>query len=70
MAQRAEYQIHMVEVNAHSGNILLLDFFYFHVVTPVMSILPFLPVLCVCEKLECQAHFQYQYVTCEIITNN
>ena len=41
------------EFNAQWGNILLLDFFVFrfHIVKPVMPILPFLSILCVCEKL-------------------
>ena len=33
------------------GNILLLNFFCFHLVKPVMPILSFLSILCVREKL-------------------
>ena len=34
------------------GNILLLDFFCFHIVKPLMPILALLPLLCVWEKLD------------------
>ena len=39
------------EFNAQWNNNLLLDFFCFHVVKPLMPILPFLLIPCVCEKL-------------------
>ena len=37
------------------GNILLLDFFCFHVVKPLILILALLPMLCVCEDPACSA---------------
>ena len=38
--------------NTHWRNILLLDIFCFYVVEHLMPILLFLPVLCVCIKLD------------------
>ena len=36
------------------GKILLLDFFCFHVVKPLMPILALLPMLCDCENPDCE----------------
>ena len=32
------------------GNIVLLEYFCFHIVKPLMQLLALLPMLCVCEK--------------------
>ena len=57
MAHRAECRIQMAEVLGSMVigliNILLLDFFCFHIVKPRMPTLPLLPNLCVCEKRNC-----------------
>ena len=48
VVQRGEHLIQMVKgarFNTHGGNILMLDNFCFHVEKPVMSILPFSPIL-------------------------
>ena len=46
----------MAEV-LNSVLILLLDF-YFHIVKPLMPILQLLPILSVCEQLDCATSFK------------
>ena len=54
MAQRAECQIQMAEVQGSmlTGVAICCWIFCFHIVKPLMPILPLLPFLCVCKKLD------------------
>ena len=36
------------------GNIVLLEYFCFHIVKLLMQLLALLPMLCVCENPECE----------------
>ena len=52
--------------NIHWGNILLLDFLYFHAVQPLMPILPLLPILRVCEKVDHKIHLTLNGSKCGV----